>query len=166
MRISAHLRILRTWVQIVLTVAVAALLWPSSLGGRVDYVMVSGHSMEPGLHDGDLVLVRDADHYEVGDAVAYRIADGEVGEGSIVIHRITGGNAKDGFTTQGDNRDSVDPWLPTEGEVLGERWLLVPGAGKAVAKLRSPALLGLVAGGLALVSVAAPSRKRDTVPVV
>ena len=93
------------WVQVALVLGVAALLWPSALGGKVDYVMVSGTSMEPGLQNGDLVIVRDTDDYEDGDAIAYRIAEGEVGEGAIVIHRITGGDGEAGFTTQGDNRD-------------------------------------------------------------
>lgn len=159
MTTSRKIRILRTWAQLVLTVAIAAVLWPASLGGQMDYVMVSGTSMEPGMHTGDLVLVRDTNDFEVGDAVAFRIAEGEVGAGSIVIHRIIGGNADDGFTTQGDNRDVSDPWEPTQGEILGERWVLVPGAGNLVAGMRSPAVLGLVAALFVLVGVAMPSRR-------
>lgn len=159
MATSRQVRILRTWVQIVLTAAVAALLWPASLGGQVDYVMVSGESMKPGMQDGDLVLVRDTGDYEVGDAIAYRIADGEVGAGSIVIHRITGGDGEAGFTTQGDNRDTTDLWHPTDEQVVGERWVLIPGAGNLIASVRNPLALGILAGGLALLAIALPSRR-------
>jgi signal peptidase len=162
MATSTQVRILRTWVQIVLIAGIAALLWPASLGGRVDYVMVSGESMEPGMVDGDLVIVRDTDDYEVGDAVAYRIAEGEVGAGAIVIHRITGGDGESGFDTQGDNRDSEDTWHPTDAEVVGEQWVHVPGAGNVIARLRNPASLGILAGVFALLTITFPSRRRAT----
>ncbi len=163
MNTSRQLRVLRTWLQVVLTAGIAALLWPASLGGQVDYVMVSGESMEPGMHDGDLVIVRDTGDYEAGDAIAYRIREGEIGAGSIVIHRITGGDAETGFTTQGDNRDTEDLWHPTQGEVVGERWVQVPGAGNLIASVRNPLSLGILAGGLALLAIALPSRRSSAV---
>src|SRR6476469_9792925 len=55
---------------------VAALLWfclPQALGGRAGWVLVSGTSMLPQLHTGDLVLVEHRSSYQVGEVVAYRI---------------------------------------------------------------------------------------------
>jgi signal peptidase I len=37
------------------------LLAPQALGGSVEYLVVSGTSMKPGLTAGDLVVVRSAD---------------------------------------------------------------------------------------------------------
>lgn len=151
---SGFLKLLRTAAQVVLLLGIAVLLWPATLGGKVHYVMVSGTSMEPHMHTGDLVLVREQDHYGVGDAVAYRIPAGETGEGSVVIHRITGGDAEVGFETQGDNRDRADVWRPTAADVLGKRQLLVGRAGTAVGQLRNPVPLALLAGAFAFSSVA------------
>jgi signal peptidase I len=148
------LRWLRSAAQVVLMLGVAALLWPASLGGQVHYVMVSGTSMEPHMHTGDLVLVREQSSYEIGDAVAYRIPAGETGEGSVVIHRITGGNAVDGFETQGDNRERADVWKPTGADVLGKRQLLVGGAGTVVAQMRNPVPLAVLAGTFVFLAVA------------
>lgn len=145
---------LRSAAQIVLMLGIAALLWPASLGGQVHYVMISGSSMEPHMHTGDLVLVREQSSYDIGDAVAYRIPAGETGEGSVVIHRITGGNAVDGFETRGDNRDRADTWRPTGADVLGKRQLLVARAGTGVAQLRNPIPLAAMAGAFVFLAVA------------
>ena len=154
------LRFLKAWVEVLLVVGISALFWPSSLMGRVDYVMVSGTSMEPGLHTGDLVLVRPRDDYTVGDAIAYRVPEGDPGAGSVVIHRVTGGNGTDGYVTRGDNRDETDRWLPTDDDVLGTRWALVPSAGTFVARMRAPLPLAILAALLTLVVIALPT-KRD-----
>ena len=63
-----------------LLMAVAfAFLWlwvgPAQLGGGVTYVTTHGISMQPGIHAGDLILVRAADSYGPGDAVAYDSGD-------------------------------------------------------------------------------------------
>jgi signal peptidase len=160
MATSLAVRLLRSWVQVVLVIGISALLWPSSLGGRVDYVMVSGTSMQPGMHTGDLVLVRKGSTYEVGDAIAYRIPDGQVGEGAVVIHRVTGGDGTEGYVTQGDNRDQPDDWHPTDADVLGTRWALVPQAGTAVARLRTPLPLAVLAALLSFTMLTAPAKKK------
>jgi signal peptidase I len=158
-----QLRILKAWVQAALVLSVAALLWPSTLGGRVGYVMVSGESMQPGLHTGDLVLVRHEGSYSPGDAIAYRIPDGQVGEDAVVIHRVVGGNGDDGYVTQGDNRDAADDWHPTDADVLGSRWVLVPRAGTLVAALRAPLPLAVLAAVISFAVLAAPSKKPQPV---
>ena len=150
------LRRVRGFALLVLVAGVVVVLWPTSLGGNVDYVVVSGTSMEPGLHTGDLVLVRAEDTYEAGDEVAYRVPEGDVGEGSTVIHRITGGDGTTGYTTQGDNRDAADTWAPRDGDVVGERWVMVPQAGRLLVFLRSPLAIALIAAAITLWVALAP----------
>ena len=138
-------------------------LRPHSLGGPATYVMVSGRSMKPALHGGDLVVIRKQDTYASGDVVAFRVGKG------IVIHRIVGGSAEGGFVTQGDNMTAPDPWKPTGEEILGEMWVHVPGAGRLLGYLRAPLPLATLAGWLTLVLVAVGGQKtkrRDKTPPV
>jgi signal peptidase len=123
----------------------AVFLRPTSLGGSASYVMVSGKSMEPKMHTGDLVITTRAATYEPGDVVAFRIPEGEPAAGATVIHRVTGGNGTDGYTTQGDNRELADQWHPTEADVQGRMALRIPKAGSLVAFLRAPLGIALVA---------------------
>lgn len=158
---SVVVRTVRIASQILLVAGIAAVLWPASLGGKVHYVMVSGSSMEPHMHTGDLVLVREFDAYEVGDAIAYEVPEGDVGAGNVVIHRIVGGDATSGFRTQGDNREQADTWQPTGADVLGKRQVLVPGAGNLVAELRSPLPLAVLAAAIAFVTVGFGPRREE-----
>lgn len=79
-----------------------ALFWftfaPQQLYGPVTYISIVGVSMEPGLRQGDLTLLRAQDEYRIGDAVAYRNAD----VGKVVLHRIIDVTAA-GFVLRGDN---------------------------------------------------------------
>jgi signal peptidase I len=117
--------------------AALALAWlllaPPALGGKTSIVITSGNSMEPKLHQGDLVIVRQRPSYGVGDVVLFRSST----LGRDVLHRIVA--VEDGrFATMGDNNDHRDPGRVSPGEVHGEAVLLVPGAGKPVAWLRHP----------------------------
>ena len=127
---------------------VATLLWfglPQTLGGRAGWVMVSGTSMLPRLHTGDLVLVERRSSYHVGEVVAYRVPKGQAGAGHAVIHRIIGGNGKTGWRMQGDNRTAPDLWYPTNQDVIGSKALRIPHAWFALRLLHMPVLLGLFA---------------------
>jgi signal peptidase I len=120
-----------------------ALLAPPAFGGLSSYVMVAGASMEPALRRGDLVIVRQAEDYQVGDIVTYRHP--EIGP---IIHRILAFEG-DRFVFKGDANGWIDSYLPTEEDLVGRFWLRVPGGGKLVRELRSPgylALLSLVIG--------------------
>ncbi len=134
------------------TLAAVALWWlflaPQFLGGSAAYVMVSGTSMEPTLRTGDFVIARRPDAYKLGDIVAYRLPKNEVGAGSIVIHRIVGGNAKSGFMIKGDNKKGRDIWRPTPKDLLGKAWVRVPRAGIVVQRLHAPVPLAFFAGML------------------
>src|SRR5437660_3406765 len=127
---------------------VAALGWfclPQSVGGRADWVMVSGTSMLPRLHTGDLVLVEHQSSYHAGEVVAYRVPKGQVGAGHVVIHRIIGGNGTKGSTIKGDNRTAPDLWYPTNHDVIGAKSLRIPDAWFVLRVFHMPVLLGLFA---------------------
>ena len=129
-------------------VAWFVLLRPTTLGGPTSYLWVSGTSMQPTLDEGDFVVASQADDYGPGDIVAFRIPQGDQGEGGLVIHRIVGGSATDGYVTQGDNKPRADPWRPRPGNILGAMWFAVPGAGPYVRVVREPAVISALAGSL------------------
>jgi signal peptidase I len=127
---------------------IAVLLWfglPQAVGGRADWVMVSGTSMLPRLHTGDLVLVEHQSGYHVGEVVAYRIPKNEIGGGHVVIHRIIGGNGSTGWTMKGDNRTAPDLWYPTNHDVIGAKELRIPDAWFVLRVFHMPVLLALFA---------------------
>jgi signal peptidase I len=142
-------RVTRRTLRIAATVAVAvvALWWfaffrPGFLGGSTSYVVVSGTSMQPTLHDHDVVVVRRHDRYDVGDVIAYRPPGGE----GYVIHRIVGGSAEDGYVTQGDNRETADSWHPAPGDIAGSHVVTVPRLGAVLDWFAQRFVLGLAVG--------------------
>jgi len=126
------------------------LLRPDFLAGPASYVIVSGDSMEPTLHDGDLAITRSQGGYAIGDIVAFHVPEGEPGEGAIVIHRIVGGSPDEGFVMQGDNKEGPDSWQPKENLIVGKMWFRLPGAGRWLAVLRAPAVMAAGAAGVAV----------------
>ena len=149
-------RAIRHWAGILGTVAIAAAwfitLRPTGLGGSATTLIVKGTSMEPTLDSGDLVIANRNGTYDRGDVVAFRVPEGQAGAGSVLIHRIVGGNGTTGYTTQGDNSPSPDPWLPTNADIIGtERWH-IPAVGRISNLFRSARaismLTGIVAGSL------------------
>jgi signal peptidase len=136
---------------------VAALGWyclPQRIGGRADWVLVSGTSMLPRFHTGDLVLVERQSSYHVGEVVAYRVPKGQVGAGYVVIHRIIGGDGQTGWKMKGDNRTAPDLWHPTDRDVLGAKLVRIPDAWFVLRILHMPIVLGLFAGFLAFFLIA------------
>ncbi len=122
--------------------------WPTTLGGCTTLTIVSGHSMEPTYYTGDLVVSR-CGAPAVGDVVVYTPAGMDHGR---IIHRIVDGDAASGWAMQGDNNSFLDPWRPTQGDVLGIARLRVPGLGRVAAILLDPwswvCLLVIAAGAL------------------
>jgi signal peptidase I len=147
----------RTWsVVSLLLVLASCVFWamflrPQSLGGPAGYVLVSGTSMNPLYHTGDMILVERHKNYEKGDIIAYRVPKGDVAAGAQVIHRIIGGDAKHGFVVQGDNRTAPDVWRPKSGDIVGSAALQIPQAVVVLQYLRSPLLLGLLAASFVFV---------------
>ena len=122
------------------------LLRPQGWGGPASYVMVSGESMEPTLSNGDFVIARAKSAYEVGDVIVFRVPEEDAGGGALVIHRLVGGSASEGFVMQGDNRDRPDIWKPVPDQIAGELFVAIPGGARALLFLRSPFILALFAG--------------------
>ncbi|MGZ8635776.1 MAG: signal peptidase I [Actinomycetota bacterium] len=145
---NARKRVART-VAIGVCAALLIVAWyylaPQQLGGRTTYVTTAGISMEPVLHAGDLVIVREEPRgYQVGDVVAYRNAEVD----QVVLHRIVALDSSR-FVLKGDANTWIDSYRPVEGELLGEMTLRLPGLGGRIGAVRSPW------GMSAMVSVAA-----------
>ena len=125
----------------------AYFLWPTSLGGCTTLTIVSGHSMEPLYHTGDVVVSRCG--VPMSDEVI--VYQPESLGGARIIHRVIGGDAVDGWSMKGDNNDFVDQFTPRGSEVLGTARLLIPKVGLAAAALTSPLVwLSVIALAIAL----------------
>lgn len=128
------------------------------LGGPLSYVSTSGASMEPHFSQGDLVLLRSVDTYQVGDVVAYhsQLLD------AVIMHRIVNRDG-DRYLFKGDNNSWIDPDKPTRTELIGTSWLRVPLAGSALSWLRAhwPLLPGIA---LLMASVGTTRRHRRRKP--
>jgi signal peptidase len=131
-----------------LVVAWFLLLRPVALGGPAAYEIVSGHSMEPLLHTGDLVITQSSSTYVVGDLIAFHVPAAQVGSGAVVIHRIVGGDGQSGFIVKGDNKATPDTWRPKASDVIGHSWIALPGSGDVLLTLRRPTILGALAAGV------------------
>lgn len=131
---------------------------PSQLGGPVTYVAVTGTSMEPAMHTGDLVIIRKAPEYHVGDVVAVDNAQLR----STVLHRIIA--VEDGrFVLQGDNNDFVDTYRARPEDIVGRRWILIGQAGRLVEMVRTPvgaAVLVMLIAGIAMTGGKKRKKKR------
>lgn len=108
-------------------------------------VVLSG-SMEPTFSAGDLILVREADEYEVGDIVVYQ--DGN----SLVVHRIV---ETDGDTviTRGDANNTADDPI-ARADIRGAVLCWIPYVGSVVSLVKSPfGTVCILAAAIALVEI-------------
>ncbi|MEP7133811.1 MAG: signal peptidase I [Chloroflexota bacterium] len=124
---------------------------PVKIGGHSAYIMVNGISMEPNYHTGDLVIVRTAEIYQLGEVVAYR--DAEMGQ--YVIHRIIG-TEQGQFILKGDNNSWIDAYHPVHDEIVGKQWIYTPKIGLAMQWLRMPINLSftiVLLGGVFMTSM-------------
>jgi len=141
-------------VLLTIGVSVAVVAWflvlrPEVMGGPAGYILVSGRSMEPNVHEGALVVTLRQPEYRVGEIVAYRIPAGEPAAGLLVIHRIVGGSGDAGFVMRGDNAGGSDIWRPRQDDILGRAQIIVPGATTALLLARSPIVAASAAAALA-----------------
>jgi signal peptidase len=153
------MRILRRAVSVgllgLLVAVWAFTLRPQAIGGPAVFVAVRGSSMLPAYRSGDLVVVEAAAHYAVGEVVAYRVPQGQVGAGKVVIHRIVGGTAENGFVMQGDHNTAPDPWSPRQRDMVGLATLRLPNAGGVISLVRQPVILAGLAAALMVTFVLA-----------
>jgi signal peptidase I len=143
-----------------LFVAWLLFLRPLFLGGPTGYIIVTGSSMEPWQHGGDLVISMTHSSYTVGDAVVYRIPAGRDLSGRLIVHRILAGDATSGYKLKGDNAQSSDPWTVGAGDIVGRVDYLIPMGGRIMIFLRNPWILASLAAGFAFVLVVWPTPRR------
>ena len=147
-------------------IAVVVMLWavtlrPQVLGGPATFVAIRGSSMVPAYQHGDLVVVESVATYEVGQVAAYRVPAGEVGAGHVVIHRIVGGDATHGFRMKGDHNTAPDPWMPKQADMIGIASFRVANAGRLIALVQQPVIMGGLAGAIVVtVLLAQPPRQQ------
>ncbi|MEK9663804.1 MAG: signal peptidase I [Candidatus Nanopelagicales bacterium] len=123
--------------------SIGILAWPATLGGKATWVSVSGTSMEPNYHTGDLVLAWNDQGWQLGDVILYGIQGSTDG---LIVHRLVSGNAQDGWYAQGDNKPRIDPWRISNDAIGGREILHVPNAGTALTWVRSPQVLAIICG--------------------
>ncbi len=154
----------RLWqaVAVGLIVGWLAFFRPTSLGGPASYMLVVGQSMEPTLEQGTLIVSIRQSGYSVGDVVAFAPPPGN-GAAPMVIHRLVGGSAGEGYLTRGDNNQAADPWTISPDAVIGRQVVAVPGAATWLSALRSPLVIASLTAAVAtyaLAGVLFPSRRR------
>lgn len=116
-------------------------LGPRQFGGSVSYVITQGNSMKPVFESGDLVIVREASDYGVGDVIA---AENEQLQ-APVLHRIIE-ERDERYVTQGDNNDFVDEYAPRPEDIIGKKWIALPGGGTFLKKVLTPFGTSLLIG--------------------
>ena len=158
------MRAVRRWAAILVLAVATGFVLSQVFGGPVGYVIVSGRSMEPLLHTHDLALVVRRGSYGQGDVVAFRVPESDPAAGSVVIHRIVGGSSRDGYVTQGDNRDGRDPWRPVSEDVVGRMAFHVPHLGRIPAFLASPLGMALAAALVCFLLVARTPQRDPAEP--
>ena len=129
-------------------VVLAAAWWflaPAQLGGSTSFTTVDGTSMLPSLKRSDLVALRVAGSYRVGDVVGYHSAL----LNRVVLHRIVAIDG-DRFVFKGDHNSFTDPDRPTRAQLVGKLWFQLPSAGRAVAALHIPWVVAAIAALLVL----------------
>ena len=92
-------------------------------------VVLSG-SMEPTLHVNDLLVVRRADQYNVGDIVVYQSGY------ELIVHRVIAADG-DTLVTRGDANNAADPPIDVSA-VKGVVAARVPVLGTVVSVLKTP----------------------------
>lgn len=91
------------------------------------------------MRTGDLAVFVVPDEYRLGDVVAYHPSQAP---NAVIIHRIVGGNAVDGFRVEGDRRTTSDLDMPTSGQLIGKALFWIPNAGWFLDGLRAPLIFG------------------------
>jgi signal peptidase I len=146
---SRRLARIRASAGVAVSIAVVTAAWwflaPPQLGGSTSFTTVDGTSMLPALKRSDLVALRAAGTYRVGDVVGYRSSLIH----RLVLHRIVAihGNR---YVFKGDHNTFLDPDRPTRSQLVGKVWFQLPSAGRAVGALHIPWVVAAIAALLVL----------------
>jgi signal peptidase len=128
----------------------AIVLRPQAIGGPALYIVIRGSSMLPTYENGDLVVVEAAPAYAVGDVVAYRVPKGEIGEGHVIVHRLSAADNDGHFFVKGDNNNAPDPWKPAPTDIAGKAAVSIRGVGRVVAFIHQPFVAGAIGAAIAV----------------
>ncbi len=115
-------------------------------------VVLSG-SMEPEFSAGDLIIVKQADVYELNDIVVFQ--DGR----SLVVHRIISMDGET-VTTKGDANNTADEPIHISA-IKGEVIFCIPNVGNIVEFIKSPAgTLCVIATAILLLEIPRRNEKK------
>jgi signal peptidase len=94
-------------VSIVLTAAVTSAIWdkPMLLSS------VRSNSMYPLFQRSDMLIIKhlpDKTRVNIGDIVVFKVKEGALSTKGWIVHRIIGGDEKNGYITQGDANEYTD----------------------------------------------------------
>jgi len=145
-------RVIKTLITTLLLLGALAVVWPAQHGGRLGITVVNGHSMEPGMRTGDIVITWRRDAYAPGDVIVYPVPEGP-GKGLNVVHRLTAIEPDGSLITKGDNNGNRDPWRPAQADVLGSEIAFVPAAGLGINFIRRPIVVILLLALVAAICV-------------
>lgn len=155
------MRIARFVISGLLLVAVVILIWPAAWGGIFSFAIVSGTSMQPTYHTGDVVLAMKRGAYEPGDVIVYTVdQDGQTGR---VVHRIVEQLPNGNYITNGDNKPATDPWEVKPDWINGEVVQVLPQAAQVLLIIRSPVFLAIICGLLVTAALWPRAKKDDEV---
>ncbi len=143
-------------------IAVLGLSWwllaPTQLAGSTTFVTVDGTSMLPTLRRSDLVALRPAASYRVGEIVGYR----STLINRVVLHRIVS-IKRDQYVFKGDNNSFLDPDRVRRNQIVGRLWFQLPKAGAGIAVLHVPWIAAALATLLVLaLGLGGPRRAAET----
>lgn len=111
----------------------------SNLGGFTP-MTVQSDSMSPTFDQGDLIVIKtcDTSKLQVGDIVTFHtIIDNQYALNTHRIESIDELNGMRSFTTKGDNNDVADTHIISDGDIVGQYVLKIPGMGKVMDFLSS-----------------------------
>lgn len=126
----------------ILATAVLLIVSIFPITGNIKVLIVLSGSMEPAVHTGSVVVVRQAVNYKVGDIITF----GPNTKNQVpTTHRIAEIRVQEGQTiykTRGDANNAEDMKEVFGKDVIGKVYISVPYAGYIVDFVRKP--LGLV----------------------
>jgi signal peptidase len=135
-----------------LAVALIAWVWPTRFGGRTTVLAVDGNSMRPTFKNGDLVVARTQDHYNVGEIIIFKVST-SAGHTADVVHRIIKLNPDGTIVTQGDNRRTADSFHTTAHDVIGHAQWRIPAGAITLRILSRWWLLAVITGILVMIQL-------------